>query len=719
MSRFKPQPVDRGRLLAHLGREDYLPSSGRELNRQLRVSSNFREHFRLLLRELVEEGVIQRLQGSRYRLAPDDLLVVGHLHSHRDGYGFVVPQDSSGADVYVRRRYMHGALHRDRVEVHVTRDKGGGRREGRITKVLERARHRITGLLGRRGKDLVVRPFGNSPYEEVSLPEGARGDAREGMVVGVELFRYPSGEDIPDGKVVEVMGHTDEPGMDLKIIIRKYGLRDEFPAEVTAAAEKVPAQVSPEELTGREDFRSLTTVTIDGETARDFDDAISIRRHDHGGFTLWVHIADVSHYVGEDTPLDAEARERGTSVYFPDRAIHMLPAALATGICSLNPHVDRLCQTCIMEIDREGRVAPAVVVKGVIRSDRRLTYTEVARCLEGDEAARGAMGDLLPEMELMEELCGLLRRRRERRGSIDFDLPEPVILLDDRGEMTGIKPLARNIAHKIIEEFMLAANEAVATHIVQREWPTLYRVHDKPDPLKLEALDAVVRTFGFTLPQPFEEITSMDISRFLASVEGRPEENALQRIVLRSMMRARYTESPGLHFGLATRRYLHFTSPIRRYPDLIVHRTLSDGAFWATARKDVREARTKVLHGVAEQTCERERNADSAQWELIDWKKVGFMMDRVGEEYAAIVSSVVSFGLFVELEELFIDGLVHISTLEDDFYRFIENRHMLVGERTGRRFKIGDEIRVIVARVNALSKKIDFRLSGERASRKR
>ncbi len=718
MPRSKPPPVDRDRLLTHLGGEDYQPASGRELNRQLRVGSGHRESFRLLLRQLVEEGAIQRLKGSRYRLAREKHLVEGHLHSHRDGYGFVVPVDSSGPDIYVRRRYMHGALHRDRVQIHVTQEKRGGRAEGRITKVLERARHRITGVLERRGRDLVVRPYGNSPYEEVSLPEGAQGDAREGMVVGVELFRYPSGEDIPDGKVVEVMGHTDEPGMDLKIIIRKYGLRDEFPSEVTAAAERVPTRVDPGDIEGREDFRALTTVTIDGETARDFDDAISIRRHENGGFTLWVHIADVSHYVREDTLLDLEARERGTSVYFPDRAIHMLPAALATGICSLNPGVDRLSQTCIMEIDKGGRVAPATVVKGVIRSDRRLTYTEVAHCLAGDEAVGASLGNLVAQMELMEELCGLLRRRREQRGSIDFDLPEPVILLDDRGEMTGIKPLSRNIAHKIIEEFMLAANEAVATLMVQRQWPTLYRIHDKPDPLKLEALDAVVRPFGFTLPKPFEDITSMDIRRFLASVEGRPEENALQRIVLRSMMRARYSESPGLHFGLATRRYLHFTSPIRRYPDLIVHRTLTDGDLWTAAHKDAREARTKMLHSLAEQTGVRERNADSAQWELIDWKKVGFMMDRVGEEYTAIVSSVVSFGLFVELEDLFIDGLVHISTLEDDFYRFLENRHMLVGERTGRRFKIGDEIRVVVARVNALSKKIDFRLSGTVPTRK-
>jgi ribonuclease R len=704
-------PVDRQTLLAHMSGEDYEPTSGRELVRQLRVGKEGREAFRLLLRDLVSDGNLRRLKGSRYALAREKRLMEGKLHGHRDGYGFVIPPDGSGPDVYVRKRFMNGALHRDRVQVQVTQEKGGGRSEGKITKILERARHRVTGILGRSQGEWIVKPYGSEPYQEVRLPDGATGDAREGMVVGVELFRYPSGEDIPDGKVTEVMGSPDDPGMDLQIIIRKYGLRDEFPEEVLAAAAAVPEEVSAADRQGREDFRELTTVTIDGETARDFDDAISISKQSDGSFTLWVHIADVSHYVTEGSLLDEEARERGTSVYFPDRAIHMLPSALATGICSLKPDVERLCQTCIMEIDAGGKLKSSRVVKGVIRSDRRMTYTEVAACLEGDAAMRTTLGALVGQFELMQELCLLLRRRREERGSIDFDLPEPVILLDDRGEMTGITPLKRNIAHQLIEEFMLMANETVAAMLVDREWPALYRIHEKPDPTKLETLDSVVRPFGYTLPQPFENITSKDIQLFLKSVEGRPEENALQRIVLRTMMRARYSEVFGLHFGLATRRYLHFTSPIRRYPDLIVHRTLTDGARWAAADGDQRKARRKELHEVAEHACDRERNADSAQWELIDWKKVAFMVDRVGEEHGAIVSSIVSFGLFVELEDLYIDGLVHISTMDDDFYRFVEARHMLVGERTGRRFKIGDEVRVRVARVNAITKKIDFHLA--------
>ncbi len=343
----------------------------------------------------------------------------------------------------------------------------------------------------------------------------------------------------------------------------------------------------------------------------------------------------------------------------------------------------------------------------------------MARCLEGDAGERRRQGDLVAQFDLMQELCLILRGRRQQRGSIDFDLPEPVILLDDRGEMTGITPLERNIAHQLIEEFMLVANETVATTLVDRGWPCLYRIHEKPDPSKLAELDAILRTFGYSLPQPFEEITPKDIQRFLSTVEGRPEENALQRIVLRSMMRAQYSEVFGLHFGLATRRYLHFTSPIRRYPDLVVHRTLTDGSRWSRAGEEARAERRKALRAVAEQASERERNADAAEWELIDWKKVGFMMDRVGEEHTAIVSGVVSFGLFVELEDLYIDGLVHISTLEDDYYRFVASKHLLVGERTGRRFKIGDEVRVVVDRVNALSKKIDFRLAGPAGDRPR
>ena len=395
MPRTPRPPVNRQTLLAHMSGEDYEPTSGRELVRQLRVGKEGREAFRLLLRDLVNDGSLRRLKGSRYALAREKRLMVGKLHGHRDGYGFVIPPDGSGPDVYVRKRHMNGALHRDRVQVQVTQEKGGGRSEGKITKILERARHRVTGILGRRQGEWIVKPYGSEPYQEVRLPDGATGDAQDGMVVGVELFRYPSGEEIPDGKVTEVMGSPEEPGMDLKIIIRKYGLRDEFPQEVLDAAAAIPVEVQAGDREGREDFRELTTVTIDGETARDFDDAISISKHPDGSFTLWVHIADVSHYVTEGSLLDQEARERGTSVYFPDRAIHMLPAALATGICSLKPDVERLCQTCIMEIDATGKLKSSRVVKGVIRSDRRMTYTEVAACLGGDATIRTTLGSLV------------------------------------------------------------------------------------------------------------------------------------------------------------------------------------------------------------------------------------------------------------------------------------------------------------------------------------
>ena len=374
--------------------------------------------------------------------------------------------------------------------------------------------------------------------------------------------------------------------------------------------------------------------------------------------------------------------------------------------------MQRLCQTCVMEIDPAGVVRSSQIVKSVIRSDERMTYTAVAAILGSDREARERYASLVSSFELMNELCGILSRRRRARGSIDFDLPEPVILLDDRGEMTGITPLERNIAHQIIEEFMLVANETVATFFVDEEWPVLYRIHEKPDPAKLAELDAIVHTFGYSLPQPYEEITSKDIQKLLSNVAGSPEANALQRIVLRCMMRARYSEVFGLHFGLSTRRYLHFTSPIRRYPDLIVHRTLTDASHWRRSTPDSRQGRRAELHDIAEESSAREREADAAEWELIDWKKVNFMLDRIGEEHKAIVTGVVSFGLFVELEDLYIDGLVHISTLEDDFYRFIDSKHILVGERTGRRFKLGDEVRVIVANVNATTKRIDFRLVG-------
>lgn len=696
---------------------EYHASAGRELMRQIGVEKSQQEAFRSLLRTMVEEGEIRRLKGNRYRLAARTRMVLGRLQTHRDGYGFVVPDEGDGPDIYVRRRNMRGALHGDRVRVQVRLPGEGGRAEGRITHVVERAHHRLTGIFQRRKTIATVAPYGNAPYERVRIPAGEAGQAKDGMVVGVEISGRETTQGIPTGRIVEVMGWPDEPGMDLQLIIRKYDLRDAFPQEVLEEARAFSTTVEDADLQGREDFRELLTVTIDGESARDFDDAISIRTSRRQGYQLWVHIADVSHYVHEDTALDQEARARGTSVYFPERAIHMLPEALSTGICSLRPQVDRLCQTCVISLDHSGRVTSSRIVKSVIRSDHRLTYTTVAQCLENGQGAPGP--DLLETFRMMADLCRILRARRLERGSIDFDLPEPVLLLDDRGEMTGITPLHRNVAHQIIEEFMLLANETVATFLVAQEWPAIFRVHDQPDPTKLEELDQIVRTFGYALPRPFEDITSKDIQNFLASVEGRPEADALQRIVLRSMMRARYSEVFGLHFGLATRRYLHFTSPIRRYPDLLVHRTLSQAAHWKAAPPEARASRRKRFHDFAEHASERERNADAAEWELIEWKKVAFMIDRVGERFDAIVSGVVSFGLFVELEDLYIDGLVHLSTLTDDSYRFVESKHLLVGAKTGRTFKIGDRVRVRVEQVNALSKRIDFRLVGRKGSRRR
>jgi ribonuclease R len=697
-------------VLAILAETEGEALSGRDLLRRLGLGRDRRADLAALLADLKAEGVIRPAKGGRFRLASERRLIVGRLSMHRDGYGFVEPEDRQGPDVYVRHRNLGGALHRDRVQVQVTAAKGGGRAEGRITRVLERSRHRLTGVLRARGDRVAVVPYGSEPYEEIAISGPLPAGGGDGVVVGVEVTTMRGEEGTPAGRIVEVLGPADEPGMDLRIIIRKYGLRDAFPDEVREAARAMPSEVSARDLEGREDFRSLPTVTIDGETARDFDDAISIRRTRGDGYTLWVHIADVSHYVREDSPIDREARERGTSVYFPERAIHMLPEELSTGICSLKPNVDRLCQTCRIELDRDGAILSFALSRGVIRSDRRMTYTEVARCLAGDEEMRRSCAAHAEDFAIMEELCAKLRRRRMARGSLDFDLPEPVIVLDDRGEMTGIRPLERNIAHQIIEEFMLVANECVATDLVDREWPALFRLHDKPDPVKLAELDSILRTFGLALPGSHEEITSGDIQALLRSVEGKPEAGALQRIVLRSMMRAHYSETFGLHFGLATRRYLHFTSPIRRYPDLVVHRTLTDRARWQRSSPEERSTRRKILHAWAEQSSERERNAEAAEWELIDWKKVGYMLQHIGEEYAALISGVVSFGFFVELEDLYVDGLVHISTLTDDFYRFMERKHLLVGERTGKRFKIGDEVRVLVERVNAITKRIDFRL---------
>ncbi len=547
----------------------------------------------------------------------------------------------------------------------------------------------------------------------------------DGMVVNVELLEYPEKGEGPVGRVIEILGRPDDFGVDVEIVIRKHHLPRRFPPQVVEQAEGIPLMITARELEGRRDFRGMDIVTIDGETARDFDDAVRVERLENGNYGLDVHIADVSHYVRPGTPIDAEARLRGTSVYFPDRAIPMLPFELSTNICSLNPKVDRLVLSALLEIDHQGEVVGQQFTPGVIRSVERMTYTDVHLLLEGDAALRERYAPLVPRFELMRELALVLNKKRVRRGSIDFDLPEPLIEFDEWGAMTGVKRAPRNIAHRIIEEFMLAANEAVAAHLEKTLEESVYRIHEKPDPRRVMEFEEVaahfgyslgvgaipVKKFGYTnkhrdgtkarreivLPDTGLKLSPRMYQRLVAKIEGKPEERILSYLMLRSLKQAKYsTENVG-HFALAADTYTHFTSPIRRYPDLMVHRLLKTG-------------QAADLGHVAEDCSQAERRAADAERELVEWKKVKFMEERVGEDFDALIISTTKYGLFVELAELFIEGLIPIDTLPGDQYTYMENVRKVVGKRSRREFAIGDRVRVILDRVDANERKLQFSL---------
>jgi ribonuclease R len=568
-----------------------------------------------------------------------------------------------------------------------------------------------------------VRPYESRIARSIVIPEGALGAAQDGMAVGVEVLEPPDVRGMATGRVVEVLGYPERPGMDVVLIIRKYDLRDEWPEEVLREASQVPGEPSAEQLQEREDFRSLPTVTIDGETAKDFDDAVSVESLEGGCLRLYVHIADVAHYVAEGGAMDREAAVRGTSVYFPGRVVPMLPEKLSNEICSLQPGELRLTQTVILDVDKKGDVGQVRVADGVIRSAERMTYTDVAKLLERNDAGlRRRYHALVDDLQLMETICRRLWGRRRERGSIDFDLPEPEIILNARGEMTGVFSSERNIAHRIIEEFMLAANEAVAGLLFGRKTPTLYRVHEPPDPQRLEVLDEALSGLGYRLPRPLEAVGPQHFQDLLDLASGKPEERFVTQMVLRAMMQARYDPSNLGHFGLAAKRYLHFTSPIRRYPDLVVHRILRAVRQGKLPGGGPEEERCRqALPEVAARSSRTERLAEEAERELEQWKKLGFMAEKLGEEYHGFVSGVTRFGLFVQLEEYFVEGLIHISSLRDDHYELDERRHLLRGQASGRAFRLGDRLEVRVARVDHALKQMDLELKesqGEVRSRR-
>ncbi len=688
------------------------PATPRELIRILKVPREERATFRRLLKALVSTGELVQTKGERVGLPEKMDLVVGRLQTHASGFGFVVPDKSDGdaPDVYVSAGNVKEAMHGDRVLARIERRTSDDRVEGRIIRVMQRGNETIVGRFDVEGSGLgFVQPFDKRLLTDVHIPTGQSGAAEPGEMVVVQITTWPTATRGPVGKVLEVLGDVNEQGVDTEIIIRKFGIPD---AHGEAAIEEALrfGPVTAKDTEGRTDFRTTVTVTIDGEHARDFDDAISIEKLPNGHYWLGVHIADVAHYVTGGTALDLEGYERATSVYFPDRAVHMFPSELATGICSLNPQVDRLVQTCLMEVDSNGSVVRSEFHDGVINTAARMTYTDVNAILtvkppELMEKYR----DLVPKFELMGQLFQVLNTRRKRRGSIDFDLPEAEVILDDAGKVESIVEAQRNIAHKLIEEFMLLANETVATYVEGRGMPCLYRIHEQPDPLKVEEFEEFISGFGYSLAAPPGAVRPRNFQRLLEKLHGKPEERPIAFLMLRTMQKARYAERNLGHFGLAADSYTHFTSPIRRYPDLIVHRMLRELRHKGIDMERVEELEAD-LPEMARHCSDMERRADEAERELVQWKKVRFMADKVGDEFVGYITGVAAFGLFVQLVEHYVEGLVHVSSMADDYYRFLEKSHSLRGENTQKVYQLGDRVEVQVVRVDMERRQIDLGL---------
>jgi len=660
---------------------------------------------------LVGAGSLVETRDGRYGIPAKMNLVIGKLTCHEKGFGFVVPRDPSQADLYIPHRKLGNALHGDVVVARREAERRG-KTEGRVIRVLQRARSQVVGTFERGPRFGYVAPLDTRIRYQVFIPEDESGGAKPGQVVCAEITSYPEdhGRRNPEGKIIEVLGDPDDPRIDLDVIIREFNLPHAFPAKVIAEAKKIATEVSEADIEGRTDFRDVAVVTIDGENAKDFDDAIHVDKLPNGDFKLTVHIADVAAYVPAGSAIDTEAQLRATSVYFPDRVVPMLPEGLSNEICSLKPGVDRLVQSVEIEINADGRTVNYEFHDGVIRSAARMTYKEVAAILDGsDEKLAQKYADHVEHFRLMSELCGVLRAYRGRRGSIDFDLPEPELLINMRGEVEDIFVSERNQAHRLIEEFMIRANEVVASHFAWEDVPSLYRAHEGPDTEKVEKFRDFIRGLGLRLggrgqPKP------KDFQRLVEHLEGQPGERVIIYLMLRTMKQARYQVDNIGHFGLASQRYTHFTSPIRRYPDLVIHRLLKADRGSAKQQEFDLAALRRDLDRIAADCSERERTAEDAERRYVDWKMVQFMADKVGDTFEAFITGVHAYGFFVELDRFFVEGLVHVSSLDDDYYTFDERRHTLKGENTGRVITLGDRVKVQLAKVDKGRRRLDFAL---------
>ena len=684
----------------------------REILHLLHLEPGEKDRAREVVKGLVRQGRVVKLKGNKYGLADFMRLVTGRLIAHPDGFGFVHPEEPGQGDIFIPPRAIKGAIHGDKVIARVEKV-GEKRLEGSILRIIERGTRKVVGTFFRRRSFSVVVPEDDRLLFEVLVPKKHAGKARSGQVVVAEITHFPERGRNPEGRVVELLGDPDDLSVQTKIVVHKFDLPHVFPQDVITQASSLPQGVLPEDLKGRKDLRDLPLVTIDGEDARDFDDAVFVKKT-RSGYVLTVAIADVSHYVSRGTPLDEEAFQRGTSVYFPSTVLPMLPEALSNNLCSLVPDRDRLAMVARIYFDRAGTPERATFFKAVIRSHKRFTYSEVKRILEDeDQEARARNKRHVRHLEWMAELATILRERRRRRGSIDFDLPEPYVIIGLRGNLEEIVRRERNLAHQMIEEFMVAANEAVARFLSGRGAPTLYRVHGEPDPDKIRDFVEFARSLGLDLEVP-ERITPRWCQEVIERVEGMPQEYVVNTVLLRTMQQAVYSPENTGHFGLASSTYLHFTSPIRRYPDLIVHRVLKGNLKKARKRPVYLQ---EELEEAGANCSARERVALEAEREMLDRLKVRFMAEKVGEVFEGVVSAVTSFGFFVELKEIFVEGAVRLVDMGDDYYEVDLNRHRLIGRRTGRTFQIGQAVKVRVKAVNISRRHINLEIVEEDGGR--
>lgn len=704
--------ITKEELLDFMREKAYKPMTYQELETHLQIgdAESFKQ-FLKLLNQLEQDGEIIRTRTERYGVPERMNLLRGKLHAHAKGFGFLHTEDKELPDIYIHANDMNGAMNGDIVLGRITaKSAAGGRLEGEVVRIVTRAVTQLVGTFQSFESYAFVIADDKRITKDIFIPQESFHGAVTGQKVVVELVTYPEGRAAAEGRVIEILGHKDDPGVDILSIIRKYQLPESFPEAVMEEAMQVPDSIQESDLAGRRDLRDKLIVTIDGEDAKDLDDAVNVVKLPNGHYVLGVHIADVGYYVRENSELDREAYNRGTSVYLVDRVIPMLPHRLSNGICSLNPRVDRLALSCEMEFDASAQLVRHDIFSSVIRTTERMTYTNVRKLLQGeDEEITERYRDYVDFFKGMEELALKLRARRMRRGAIDFDFEEAKIIVDEEGKPTDIVKRERSIAEQIIEEFMLAANETVAEHFHWMKVPFLYRVHENPDGDKLQHFLEFITNFGYVVKGKGNTIHPRALQTLLEEIRGVKEERIISTVMLRSMKQARYDANSLGHFGLAAEFYSHFTSPIRRYPDLVIHRVIRELLLNGSLSEQRHEYLSGRMEDIAKQSSERERLAADAERDTESLKKAQYMLDKVGEEFDGIISNVTNFGIFIELDNT-VEGLVRLSDLHDDYYHYHELQHALIGERTSTIFRIGDEVRVKVARVNLDETNIDFEL---------